>query len=103
MSTVPEPLSSDDVIYVAKLARLNLSPDEVETYTHQLAGMLDHFSDIEKLNLDGVEPMVHPIPLVNVLRADVIGACLQRDEVLGAAPAADQGRFRVPPILGEAP
>lgn len=98
-----ELLSADDVIYVAKLARLNLTPDEVGLYTTQLAGMLGHFSDIEKLDLDGVEPMVHPIPLVNVLREDVIGVCLDRDEVLAAAPAADQGRFRVPPIMGEAP
>lgn len=97
------PLSSDDVLYVAKLARLNLTPPEVDLYTGQLAGMLAHFSDIEKLDLADVEPMVHPIPLVNVLRADVPGDCLDRDEVLRSAPAADDGRFRVPPILGEAP
>jgi aspartyl-tRNA(Asn)/glutamyl-tRNA(Gln) amidotransferase subunit C len=100
---VSTPLSSDDVLYVAKLARLNLTPTEVDLYTGQLAGMLEHFSDIEKLDLADVEPMVHPIPLVNVLRADVPGVCLDREEVLAAAPAADEGRFRVPPILGEAP
>jgi aspartyl-tRNA(Asn)/glutamyl-tRNA(Gln) amidotransferase subunit C len=100
---VSTPLSSDDVLYVAKLARLHLTPPEVDLYTGQLVGMLEHFSDIEKLDLDDVEPMVHPIPLVNVLRADVPGICLDRDEVLAVAPAAAEGRFRVPPILGEAP
>ncbi len=91
------------MLYVAKLARLNLTPAEVDLYTGQLAGMLAHFSDIGKLDLADVEPMVHPIPLVNVLRADVPGACLDRDEVLSSAPSTDDGRFRVPPILGEAP
>ena len=100
---VSSPLSSDDVLYVARLARLQLSADEVELYTGQLAGMLEHFGDIAKLDLTDVSPMVHPIPLVNVLRADVPGVCLDRDEVLAAAPSAEDGRFRVPPILGEAP
>ena len=53
--------------------------------------------------LDGVEPMTQPYPLVNVLREDIVGDCLDRDEVLSQAPAAEDGRFRVPPILGEAP
>ena len=47
--------------------------------------------------------MTHPVPLTNVLREDVEVPCLDRDEVLAAAPAAESGRFKVPPILGEAP
>jgi aspartyl-tRNA(Asn)/glutamyl-tRNA(Gln) amidotransferase subunit C len=100
---VPEPISAGDVTHVAHLARLQLTPDELELYTEQLASMLDHFSDIDALDLDGVEPMTQPVALVNVLRPDVEGPCLDRDEVLAAAPAAEDGRFRVPPILGEAP
>ena len=65
--------------------------------------MLDHFRDIDALALDGVEPMTQPYQLVNVLRPDVERPCLDRDEVLAEAPAAEDGRFRVPPILGEAP
>jgi len=88
---------------VARLARLDLSDDELEHYTEQLAAILDHAADIEALDLEGVEPMTHPVPLSNVFRADVVRPCLDRDEVLAAAPAAESGRFKVPPILGEAP
>ena len=59
--------------------------------------------DIEALDLADVEPDVPPLPLRNVLRDDVVGPTLDRDEVLAAAPAAEDGRFRVPPILGEEP
>ena len=88
---------------MARLARLDLTADELDHYTDQLAAILDHAADIEALDLDGVEPMTHPVPLTNVLRDDVEVPCLDRDEVLAAAPAAESGRFKVPPILGEAP
>ena len=55
------------------------------------------------LDTDGVEPTAHPLPLVNVLRTDAVRPGVARDEVLAAAPAAEDGRFRVPRILGEAP
>ncbi|HTN80782.1 MAG TPA: Asp-tRNA(Asn)/Glu-tRNA(Gln) amidotransferase subunit GatC [Acidimicrobiales bacterium] len=98
-----ERISTQQVAHVARLARLDLSDDELEHYTEQLAAILDHAADIEALDLEGVEPMTHPVPLSNVFRADVVRPCLDRDEVLAAAPAAESGRFKVPPILGEAP
>ena len=102
--TDPTPrIAPDDVAHVAKLARLDLTPDELATFTSQLAGVLDHAADIDALDLDDVEPMTHPYPLRNVLRPDVLGATLDRDEVLAAAPDAGDGQFRVPAILGEAP
>jgi aspartyl-tRNA(Asn)/glutamyl-tRNA(Gln) amidotransferase subunit C len=100
---VPDRISATDVAHVATLARLALTEAELERYTGQLADVLGHFADIDALALDGVEPMTQPYPLVNVLRPDVVGDCLDRDEVLSQAPAAEDGRFRVPPILGEAP
>jgi aspartyl-tRNA(Asn)/glutamyl-tRNA(Gln) amidotransferase subunit C len=101
---VSEPrLSTADVAHVAKLARLALTPEEIDVAAQQLADVLDHFADIDALDLDGVEAMTQPYPLVNVLRDDVVGACLDRDEVLAAAPDSRDGRFGVPPILGEAP
>ena len=100
---MPDRISADDAAHVAVLARLALSGDELARYTEQLAGVLDHFADIDALALDGVEPMTQPDPLTNVLREDIVGDCLDRDEVLAQAPAAEDGRFRVPPILGEAP
>lgn len=98
-----ERISPEQVAHVARLARLDLTDDELEHYTDQLAAILDHAADIEALDLEGVEPMTHPVPLVNVLREDIVRPCLDRDEVLAAAPAAESGRFKVPPILGEAP
>jgi aspartyl-tRNA(Asn)/glutamyl-tRNA(Gln) amidotransferase subunit C len=100
---VSERISTEQVAHVARLARLDLTEEELEHYTDQLAAILDHAADIEALDLEGVEPMTHPVPLVNVLREDIVRPCLDRDEVLAAAPAAESGRFKVPPILGEAP
>ena len=85
---------------VARLARLSLTEDEVEVATRELGDMLDHFADIDALDLDDVEPMSQPVPLVNVLRDDVPTPTLDRDEVLAAAPVAVDGQFRVPPIIG---
>jgi len=97
---VSERITSDDVVHVAKLARLALTDDEIARTTAQLGDMLDHFADIEKLDLADVAPMTQPYPLRNVLREDVVQPGLDRDEVLAAAPDAFEGRFRVPPIVG---
>ena len=96
-------ISRDAVAHVARLAHLALTDDELDTYTAQLADVLEHAADVEALDLAGVEPTTHPYPLTNVLRADVVGPTLDRDEVLAAAPAVADDRFRVPTILGEAP
>ena len=98
-----ERITTDDVQKVAKLARLRLSDDELQRFTGQLADVLEHAADLETLDLDGVEPMAHPVPLTNVLRADEPSTPLRRDEVLASAPAAEDGLFRVPPVLGEEP
>lgn len=98
---VPDAITPDVAAHVARLARLDLAADELDRYTHQLAAMLDHFRDIDALDLADVTPMTQPYPLVNVLRDDVVGATLDRDEVLAVAPGAEDGRFMVPPILGE--
>ena len=97
---VPEPISRETVQKVARLARLDLNDAEAERMTQQLAGMLEHFRDVDALDLSNVEPLTQPIPLANVLRDDVVAPSLDRDEVLGSAPAAQDGRFRVPPIVG---
>lgn len=98
-----ERITTSDVQKVAKLARLRLTEDELGRFTDQLAAILDHAADLETLDLDGVEPMAHPVPLSNVLRADEPGAPLDREVVLASAPAAEAGQFRVPPVLGEEP
>ena len=101
--SVPAPISPADVAHVARLARLELTAAEIERYTEQLGTVIEHFHDIDELDLADVVPMYQPLPLQNVFRDDVVGPTLDRDEVLAAAPDAEGGRFRVPPILGEAP
>lgn len=98
---MPEPRITPEVAAkVARLAQLDIAPDELVRMTAQLEGMLEHFADMDALDLSAVVPMTQAYPLVNVLRADVVQSCLDRDEVLAAAPAAQDGRFRVPPITG---
>ena len=96
-----ERLTTEDVAKVADLAMLRLTPDELERFTGQLAALLDHAADLESLDLEGVEPMARPVHLENVFREDEPAGLLQPDEVLSQAPAAEDGMFRVPPVLGE--
>jgi len=96
-------ISRADVAHVAHLARLALTEEEVELFSAQLAKVLDHFQDVAALDTSEVPPTAHPLPLRNVLRRDEARPCLDRDEVLAAAPSVEEGRFRVPRILGEAP
>jgi aspartyl-tRNA(Asn)/glutamyl-tRNA(Gln) amidotransferase subunit C len=96
-------LSRDDVVHVARLARLDLSEEEVDLFTGQLRTVLDHAADVASLDLSHLEASSHPIALQNVLRADEPRPSLDRDEVLAAAPDVEDNRFRVPRIGGEAP
>jgi aspartyl-tRNA(Asn)/glutamyl-tRNA(Gln) amidotransferase subunit C len=96
-------LSPEDVVHVARLARLDLNDAEVELFTAQLRTVLDHAADVAALDLAHLEPSSHPIALHNVLRADEPRASLDRDEVLAVAPDVEDHQFRVPRIGGEAP
>ena len=89
--------------HVAQLARLELSDEELDPFTGQLAQVLEHAADVAALDLAGVAPTAHPLPVHNVLRADEPRPGLDRDEVLAAAPEVEDNRFRVPRIVGEAP
>lgn len=99
-TATPAALTAETVAKVAGLARLELGADEVAAFAAQLAGVMAHFRDVDALDLSGVEPMTQPYRLVNVLRDDEVGPCLDREEVLAEAPDAADHRFRVPPILG---
>jgi aspartyl-tRNA(Asn)/glutamyl-tRNA(Gln) amidotransferase subunit C len=96
-------ISADDVAHVAQLARLLLTPDELERFTEQLGAVLDHARDVEALDTAGVPPTAHPLPVTNVFREDVVQPSLDRGEVLAQAPDVEDHQFRVPRILGEAP
>ena len=100
---MPESISPADVAHVARLARLDVTDEEIELFAGQLAAVLDHANDVAALDTAGVPPTAHPLPIQNVLREDEERPSLDRDEVLAMAPEAEDGRFRVPRILGEAP
>jgi aspartyl-tRNA(Asn)/glutamyl-tRNA(Gln) amidotransferase subunit C len=103
VADLPPALGRDDVAHVARLARLELSDAELDTFTEQLASVLAHAADVSALDLSGVAPTSHPLPLVNVLREDEPRPGLDRSEVLAQAPAVEDDRFRVPRIGGEPP
>ena len=98
-----ERITREDVVHVARLARLRLTEAELDAFTPQLAAVLEQAADIEALDVSDIPPTAHPLPLVNVKRSDVVVPSLDRDEVLDQAPMAEDGQFRVPRILGDAP
>jgi aspartyl-tRNA(Asn)/glutamyl-tRNA(Gln) amidotransferase subunit C len=102
-TTARPALSRDDVIHVARLARLELTDAEVDLFTAQLRTVLDHAADVAALDLAHLEPSSHPIALQNVLRLDQPRPSLDREEVLAAAPEVEDHRFRVPRIGSEPP
>ncbi len=97
----PPAIGPEQVLHVARLARLEIGPDELDRFTEQLASVLAYAAEINELDVDGLEPMSHPFPLHNVLRADEPAGSLDREEVLAQAPAAEDHRFLVPRILSE--
>ncbi|MFN8016264.1 MAG: Asp-tRNA(Asn)/Glu-tRNA(Gln) amidotransferase subunit GatC [Acidimicrobiia bacterium] len=92
-------ITSEQVRHVAKLARLEVTDEEVETFTSQLEGLLEHFSAISAIDTTQVQPTARPIETVNVLRSDYVKPSLTQEEVLSNAPASQDGRFIVPQIL----
>lgn len=96
-------ITREEVEHVAQLARLALTAEEIDALTPELAAILEHAADLSALDTEGVPPTAHPLPLVNVFRPDEPRPGLDRDEVLAEAPAVEDGRFRVPRILGEEP
>jgi aspartyl-tRNA(Asn)/glutamyl-tRNA(Gln) amidotransferase subunit C len=89
-------IDRDQVLHVARLARLRLAEEEVETMVGELSGILEHVDRIGKLDLEGVEPTSHVVALENVLRADEPRPSLPRDVALAPAPEPVEGAFRVP-------
>jgi aspartyl-tRNA(Asn)/glutamyl-tRNA(Gln) amidotransferase subunit C len=89
-------IGREQVLHVAKLARLWLGDDEIEKMSTELSGILGHIEKIEELDLDGVEPTSHVVTLENVLRADEPRPSWPREKILEVAPDAGDGGFRVP-------
>ena len=90
-------ISKDEVLHVARLARLELTDDEVAKFQEQLSDILAAVSKVSELDLSGVPPTSHPLELVNVLADDEPRPSLPREVALANAPLAERGSFRVPP------
>ena len=94
-------LSTADVARLAELARIELSPDDLERLAPQLEVILDAVASVSEVASADVPPTSHALPLTNVFRADEVRPSLAADAVLAGAPAVEDERFRVPRILGE--
>ena len=94
-------LTTAEVARLAALARIDLSQDELAKLAPQLDVILDAVAQVTEVAGDDVPPMSHALPLTNVFRADEVRPSLRVADVLAAAPAVEDDRFRVPRILGE--
>ena len=92
-------LSEKDVQYVAKLARLEVTDQEVAKYTQQMANILEYVEQLNKLDTSNVEPLTHPLDVKNVFRKDELKPSLTQQEVLSNAPEPQSGHFKVPKIM----
>jgi aspartyl-tRNA(Asn)/glutamyl-tRNA(Gln) amidotransferase subunit C len=89
-------IDRQQVLHVARLARLRLSEDEVGRMSSELSSVLDHIEKINELDLEGVEPTTHVVEIVNVLRPDEPRPSWPRERILDGAPDSAQDGFRVP-------
>jgi aspartyl-tRNA(Asn)/glutamyl-tRNA(Gln) amidotransferase subunit C len=90
-----------EVSHLARLARLALSDDELDRYAAQLDVILTSVAKVSEAAAEDIPPTSHAVPLTNVFRPDVIGPMLTSEQALSGAPAAEDGRFRVPRMLDE--
>jgi aspartyl-tRNA(Asn)/glutamyl-tRNA(Gln) amidotransferase subunit C len=94
-------LSPDDVAALARLARIEMTDEELAHLAPQLDVILESVASVSDVATDDIPPTSHALPLTNVFREDVVRPSLPREAVLAGAPAAEEDRFRVPRILGE--
>ena len=92
-------ISEEEVRHVAKLARLALSEEEVIRFQRQLEEILEYVAKLQELNLDGVEPTTHVIPIINRLKEDELRESLTREKALSNAPDSKGGYFKVPKVI----
>jgi aspartyl-tRNA(Asn)/glutamyl-tRNA(Gln) amidotransferase subunit C len=88
-----------DIEKVARLARLELSEAEMETFGNQLEQILTYMEQLNRLDTTGVEPTSHAIPIYNIFREDEVKSSLAQEEVLAIAPDEEEGHFKVPKII----
>jgi aspartyl-tRNA(Asn)/glutamyl-tRNA(Gln) amidotransferase subunit C len=94
-------ISRDEVAHLARLARIEMSSDELDHLASELGAILHAVDRVQEAAKEDVPPTSHPLPLKNVTRPDVVQPSLSPDDALSGAPAAEEQRFKVPQILGE--
>lgn len=94
-------ISREEVAHLARLARLAVTDAELDVFAGQLDIIIGSVARVGEVAADDIPPTSHALPVTNVLRPDELRPSLARDEVLAAAPAAEDGRFRVPRILDD--
>ncbi len=92
-------LDRDVVLHISKLARVELTDAEVETFSEQLSEIIGHFDALNAVNTDGVEPTAHTLPIENVMADDRSRPSLPQEQVLALAPSTDDGYLRVRAVL----
>jgi aspartyl-tRNA(Asn)/glutamyl-tRNA(Gln) amidotransferase subunit C len=97
----PAGITRDEVAHLARLARLAVTEEELATFAGQLEVILGAVARVQEVATPDIPPTSHAVPLTNVFRPDEVRPGLDRDAVLAAAPAVEDGRFRVPRILDE--
>ncbi len=92
-------LTGDQVRWVAHLARLEFTPEELDLFTDQLSKIVDYVNQLQQINTDGVEPLSHALPIHNVFRPDEVKPSLSKDEALANAPDRKGDFYGVPAVL----
>lgn len=100
-STTAPPLDAAQVAHLASLARIALTPAEIDKLTGELGVIIDSIAKVSEVATADVPATSHPIPLANVFRPDVVGETLTVEQALSGAPERDGNRFKVSAILGE--
>jgi aspartyl-tRNA(Asn)/glutamyl-tRNA(Gln) amidotransferase subunit C len=90
-----------DVNYVANLARLNLSQEEVTTFQRQIEDILGYINKLEELEIDGIEPTAHAAPVYDRIREDIVKPSLDREVFLNIAPDTINDQLKVPKVIEE--
>ncbi len=101
LAAMPQRLTLDEVRHVAKLARLQLTDEQLQQYRSQLSSVLEHIAKLSELNVEGVEPMAHPSDVTNRLDEDTVGESMPTKQLLAMAPAMQDHYLAVPKVLGE--
>ena len=96
---MPAKIDPDQVRRIARLARINLTPDELDQFSNQLSDILNYVDQLSELNTENVEPTTHPLKISNVFRQDQIGQSLSNEQALANAPRKHADFFAVPKVL----